>query len=89
MRKTVAFSRFRSAASWSIAPLQHYHALQPHIRSSADKQFSLLKGNPQHRSLQFKNIGDRRGKEIYSARVTLSHRALALKKALRFLWLLD
>jgi hypothetical protein len=25
---------------------QHYHALQPHIRSSADKQFSLLKGNP-------------------------------------------
>jgi uncharacterized membrane protein YukC len=37
---------------------QHYHALQPHIRSSADKQFSLLKGNPQHRSSQFKKIGD-------------------------------
>jgi hypothetical protein len=27
---------------------QDYHALMPHIRSSADKQFSLLKGNPQH-----------------------------------------
>src|ERR1700722_15458695 len=59
---------------------QHYHALQPHIRTSADKQFSLLKGNPQHRSLQFKKIGDRHGEEIYSARVTLSHRALAFKR---------
>ncbi len=57
-----------------------YHALQPHIRGSADKQFSLLKGNPQHRSLQFKKIGDRHGEEIYSARVTLSHRALAFKR---------
>jgi hypothetical protein len=32
----------------------HYRALQPPIRGIADKQFSLLKGNPQHRSLQFK-----------------------------------
>jgi hypothetical protein len=65
---------------------QHYHALQSHIRSSADKQFSLLKGNPQHRSLQFKKIGDRHGEEIYSARVTLSHRALAFKRPYGFLW---
>jgi len=27
---------------------QHYHALPPRIRSSANKQFSLLKANPQH-----------------------------------------
>jgi hypothetical protein len=53
---------------------QHYHALQPPIRGSADKQFSLLEGNPQHPSLQFNKIGDRHGEEIYSARVTLSHR---------------
>jgi hypothetical protein len=65
---------------------QHYHTLQPHIRSSADKQFSLLKGNPQHRSLQFKKIGERRGEEIYSARVTSSHRALAFKRPYGFLW---
>src|SRR5579864_484364 len=63
---------------------QHYHALQPHIRSSADKQFSLLKGNPQHRSLQFKKIGDRHGEEIYSAGVPLSHRALAFKRPYGF-----
>jgi hypothetical protein len=36
----------------------HYHALPPRIRTSADKQFSLLEGNPQHPSLQFKKIGN-------------------------------
>jgi hypothetical protein len=49
----------------------------------------LLKGNPQHRSLQFKKIGDGHGEEICSARVTVSHRALAFKKALRFFVVLD
>jgi hypothetical protein len=33
-------------------------------RSSADKQFSLLKENPQHRSLQFKKIGDGTAKKF-------------------------
>jgi hypothetical protein len=65
---------------------QHYHALPPHIRTSADKQFSLLDGNPQHPSLQFKKIGERHGEEIYSARVTLSYRALAVKRSSGFLW---
>jgi hypothetical protein len=46
----------------------------------------LLKGNPQHSSLQFKKIGDRRGEEIYSARVTLSYRAVAFKRSCGFLW---
>lgn len=65
---------------------QHYDALQPHIRSIADKQFSLLKTNPHHRSLQLKKIGERQGEEIYSARVTLSHRALAFSRPYGFLW---
>jgi hypothetical protein len=64
---------------------QHYHALLPHIRS-ADKQFSSLEANPQHRSLQVRKIGDRHGDENYSARVTLSHRALAFKRPYGFLW---
>jgi hypothetical protein len=70
---------------------QHYHALPPHIRTSADKQFSLLKGNPQHPSLQFKKIGERHEEEIYSARVTLSYRALAVKRSYGFLrfWMGD
>jgi hypothetical protein len=65
---------------------RHYHALSPHIRTSADKQFFLLERNPQHPSLQFKKIGERNGEEIYSARVTLSYRALAMKRSFGFLW---
>lgn len=65
---------------------RHYNALPQHIRVGADKQFSLLKTNPQHPSLQFKKIGDRHGGEVWSARVTLSFRALALKRPYGFLW---
>jgi hypothetical protein len=64
----------------------HYRALPLHIRTSAGKQFSLLKGNPQHASLQFKKIGERHGEEVYSARVTLSYRALAVRRSYGFLW---
>jgi hypothetical protein len=65
---------------------QHYYALPPYLRTSADKQFSLLQANAQHSSLQFKKIGDRHGQEVYSARVTLSYRALAFKRPYGFLW---
>lgn len=58
----------------------------PYIRISANRQFSLLKGNPRHPSLQFKKIGERHGEEIYSTRVTLSYRALAVKRSYGFLW---
>jgi hypothetical protein len=63
-----------------------YQALPPEIRNRADKQFALLKTNPQHPSLQFKKVGESRGQEVWSARVTLSYRTLAVKGAGRFLW---
>jgi hypothetical protein len=63
-----------------------YVALPPEIRARADKQFALLKANPQHPSLQFKKIGERNGLEIWSARVTLEYRALAIKRTNGFLW---
>jgi hypothetical protein len=66
--------------------LHDYHALPPDIRSRADKQFALLKGNPPHRSLQFKKLGYRRGQEIWSARVTLKYRALAVKEPNEYVW---
>jgi len=56
-----------------------YGKLPADIRTRADKQFSLLKENPQHPSLHFKKLGDRNGQEIWSARVTLKYRALAVK----------
>ena len=63
-----------------------YNALSLDPRERADKQFALLKGNPQHPSLQFKKLGDRRGREIWSARVTLKYRALAVKLPDEYLW---
>lgn len=63
-----------------------YQALALEIRNRADKQFALLKSNPQHPSLQFKKVGESRSQEVWSARVTLNYRALALKRADGFLW---
>jgi len=63
-----------------------YEELAPEIRTRADKQFALLKSNPQHPSLQFKKIGQSHGREVWSARVTLNFRALALRRAYGFLW---
>ncbi len=56
------------------------------IRERAEKQFALLKGDPHHPSLQFKAVGMRQGAEIWSARVTLSYRALAIRRENGFLW---
>jgi mRNA-degrading endonuclease RelE of RelBE toxin-antitoxin system len=63
-----------------------YRTLSADIRSRADKQFELLKDNPQHPSLQFKKIGDRSGQEIWSVRVTLKYRALAVRLADEYVW---
>jgi len=41
----------------------------------------MLKANPRHPSLQFKKIGERQGQEIWSVRVTLKYRALAIRLA--------
>ena len=65
---------------------QQYQALPQEIRTRADKQFSLLKANPQYPSLQFKKVGERHGHEIWSARVTLNYRALAIKREEGYLW---
>jgi hypothetical protein len=63
-----------------------YRALPGSVRALADKQFALLLANPQHPSLQFKKIGERRGDEIWSARVTLKYRALAVRLPDEYLW---
>jgi len=65
---------------------QKYLALPQEVRDRADKQFSLLKENPQHPSLQLKKVGERLGQEIWSARVTLNYRALAIKRPDGYLW---
>ncbi len=63
-----------------------YDALPAEIRARADKQFALLKANAQHPSLRCKKIGTRQGHEVWSARITLKYRALAIKLPEEFLW---
>jgi len=46
-----------SSAFW-----REYQALSQEIRSRADKQFALLKTNPEHPSLQFKKLGGKYGR---------------------------
>src|SRR5215467_10949725 len=65
---------------------KHYEVLPEEVRHRADKQFALLKANPQHPSLQFKKVGDRHGHEVWCDRVTLNYRALAIKLADDYLW---
>ncbi len=63
-----------------------YAGLPEMIRRRADKQFALLNAKPHHPSLQFKKLGDREGQEVWSARVTLSYRALAMRRKDGYLW---
>jgi mRNA-degrading endonuclease RelE of RelBE toxin-antitoxin system len=58
-----------------------YRDLPEHIRELADRNFALLKENPQHPSLHFKKVG-----RLWSARVGLRYRALATEVDEGFLW---
>lgn len=60
---------------------EHYAALSPELQSLADKAFAQLKSNWSHPSLQFKKVGD-----YWSARVSISHRALAVKQGDDYVW---
>ena len=63
-----------------------YAGLPAKIRARADKQFALLRENPLHPSLHFKKLTERNGQEIWSARVTLNYRALAVKVGSDYVW---
>jgi hypothetical protein len=67
---------FASASFW-----QGYDRLPETIRGIADRNFALLKQNPQHPSLHFKKIG-----RFHSVRVGLRYRALALEIDDGLLW---
>ncbi len=63
---------------------EYYQKLPPRIREASDKQFLLLKENPEHPSLHFKRTG-----EFWSVRVTQKYRALAVEidKGLLWFWI--
>jgi hypothetical protein len=58
-----------------------YRELAPEIQSLASKNFELLKRDFRHPSLQFKKVC-----KVWSARVGLEHRALAVLTSDGFLW---
>jgi uncharacterized protein (DUF427 family) len=58
-----------------------YEALQPKYQKLADKNFELLKNNPDHPSLHFKKVGN-----YWSVRVGIDFRALAVQGDDGFVW---
>ena len=67
---------FASPSFW-----ESYTKLPKEIRGLADKNFSLLKDNPRHPSLQFKKI-----KRFWSVRVGAHYRALGVEPDGDVLW---
>jgi hypothetical protein len=58
-----------------------YNALPEAVRNLADRNFERLKADPQHPSLHFKQIG-----KVWSARVGIRHRALAVRSGEDWVW---
>ncbi|EFK96763.1 hypothetical protein LDC_1204, partial [sediment metagenome] len=67
---------FASSRFWAC-----YDSLPDHLQSLADKNFALLKADPQHPSLAFKRVN-----RFWSARVGLGHRALAVEDDGDLIW---
>ena len=67
---------YASPSFWQL-----YAKLPKHIQNLADKNFALLKENPQHPSLHLKKV------DLYwSVRVGARYRALAVEKEEGILW---
>jgi hypothetical protein len=67
---------FASRAFWET-----YTKLPSHVRELADRNYALLKQDPQHPSLRFKNIG-----KFWSVRIGLRYRALAVESGEDLVW---
>jgi hypothetical protein len=61
-----------------------YRDLPPEIRELARKAYRLFREDARHPSLHFKRVHDR--DHIYSVRVTLGYRALALLEDEEITW---
>jgi hypothetical protein len=58
-----------------------YNALPAPIREQADRAFDLLKANPRHPSLHFKQV-----RRFWSARVGLQYRAVGVNAPDGIVW---
>ena len=71
------FRHKTNADFWS-----HYQRLPLEIQTLASKNYELLKLDARHPSLQFKKVG-----KLWSVRIGLDHRALAVPILEGFLWI--
>ena len=60
---------------------QLYNALPIEVRELADKNFALLKEDPNHPSLHFRRVGN-----FWSVRIGIHYRALATEREEGHLW---
>src|SRR2546423_15659329 len=61
-----------------------FHDLPPAAQQEAKRAYGLLQANPAHPGLQFKKL---EGEDnIYSVRIGLGYRALAVKEGDRVVW---
>jgi hypothetical protein len=67
---------FASPAFWDA-----YQKLPEAVRALADKNYALLKNDPRHPSLHFKQVG-----RFWSVRIGLRYRALATEIDEGLLW---
>ena len=58
-----------------------YRALPSEVQQLADRSYELLMRDPRHPSLHFKKVG-----QLWSARVGLHYRALAVEADSELLW---
>lgn len=60
---------------------RHLEELPASVQQIARRNFDLLKANPRHPSLRFRNVG-----RYWSARVGAAHRAVAIQDGDDFIW---
>lgn len=60
---------------------RHLEELPASIQQTARRNSDLLKTNPRHPSLRFRNVG-----RFWSARLGASHRAVAIQDGDDFIW---
>lgn len=63
---------------------KHYSQLPREAQELADKNFELLKSNPNHPSLHFKKVDDKR--QLWSVRIGIQYRALGREKPDGIVW---
>jgi hypothetical protein len=63
---------------------QSYRELPKGVQQLADRSFELLKADPKNPSLHFKKVSATR--PLWSARVGIHHRALALERSGEMVW---